>query len=54
MYELEKGKEKETFVIKREVDDVNLNIFDNIFYISKNKHEKSANRREEPIYTIVE
>ena len=32
----------------------NINMFDSIFYMSKNKHKKSANRPNEPIYRIVE
>ena len=54
MYELDKGIENNTYIIKRELNDIDLNIFDSIFYMSKNKHKPSSNRNDEPIYTIVE
>ena len=54
MFELEKGKENNTFTIKRIMNDIDINMFDSIFYMSKNKHKKSANRPNEPIYRIVE
>ena len=53
MYELEQGKEKKTFHIKEEVTDVDLNMFDDIFYISKMKH-KDPTIVNEDIYTIYE
>ena len=54
MYELEKGSKELTFHIKEEVTNVDLNIFTDKFYISKNKHEKSRNNEDEPIYRIEE
>ena len=53
MYELEKGNKEKTFHIKEEVTDVDINMFDDIFYISKMKH-KDPTIVNEDIYTIYE
>ena len=36
----------------REVNDVDINIFTDIFYASKKRHKKSANVKDESIYRI--
>ncbi len=53
MYELEKGNKENTYHIKEEVTNVNLKIFDDKFYISRNQH-KDPKIIDEPIYTIYE
>ena len=52
MFELCNSEKDGVFKIKSEVTDIDINIFDDIFYISKLKHKKSANRKDEPIYII--
>ncbi|MBQ6285595.1 MAG: hypothetical protein IJK67_04725 [Bacilli bacterium] len=53
MYELENGNIENTYHIKNEIVNINLNIFTDIFYISKSKH-KEPKIIDEPIYTIYE
>ena len=53
MYELERGNKENTYHIKNEVINVNLNIFTDIFYISKSKH-KEPKIIDESIYSIYE
>ncbi len=53
MYELEQGNEKNTFHIKGEVANVDINMFNDIFYISKMKH-KDPTIINENIYRIYE
>ncbi len=52
MYELEQGNEKHTFHIKREITNVDISIFDDI-YLSKAKH-KNPTIVNEDIYIIYE
>ena len=54
MFELCKTEKNERFKIKSEVTDININVFDDIFYSSKKTHKKAANRKDEPIYIIEE
>ena len=53
MYELECGNKKNSYHIKNEVNDINLNIFDEIFYISRNKHKDPVIINED-LYVIYE
>ena len=53
LFELEKGNEENTFHIKEEVTNVDINLFDDIFYISKMKH-KDPTIINENIYRIYE
>lgn len=53
MYELECGNKKNSYHIKNEVNDINLNIFDEIFYISRNKHKDPVIINED-LYEIYE
>lgn len=52
MYELRISDKPYYFKIIRELKDMDINIFDNIFYASKKEHKKSANRKDEAIYKI--
>lgn len=52
IYELGKSDKPNHFKKIRELEDVDVNIFDIIFYSSKKTHKKSANRKDEPIYVI--
>lgn len=53
MYELENGKEKNTYHIKEEITNINLDIFNDIFYISKQKHKDPVIINED-LYKIYE
>ena len=52
MYKLEKGKAN-TFKIKKEILDVDTNIFDK-FYYNRKSHIKPRNSEDETIYIIEE
>ncbi len=54
IFELCKGEKDGVFKIKSEATDIDINIFRDIFYLSKTKHKQSANRKDEPIYIIEE
>jgi len=52
IFELGVGDKPNCFKIEKELKNVDINIFDRIFYVSKKYHKKSANRKDEPIFTI--
>ncbi len=54
IYELEQGNRENAFHIRGEARNINIDIFEKVFNIPKEKHDKPSNRETEPIYTIYE